>query len=34
MSSLTRLSLFYVSIYLGTGVSLPYIATFLRSIAA
>jgi PPP family 3-phenylpropionic acid transporter len=30
MNSLTRLSLFYVSIYLGTGVSLPYIATFLR----
>jgi PPP family 3-phenylpropionic acid transporter len=30
MSSLTRLSVFYVSIYLGTGVSLPYIATFLR----
>jgi len=30
MSSLTRLSFFYVSIYLGTGVSLPYIATFLR----
>jgi PPP family 3-phenylpropionic acid transporter len=30
MNSLTRLSVFYVSIYLGTGVSLPYIATFLR----
>jgi len=30
MSSLSRLSVFYVSIYLGTGVSLPYIATFLR----
>ncbi|WP_425999704.1 MFS transporter [Caulobacter sp. DWR1-3-2b1] len=30
MSSLTRLSFFYVAIYLGTGVSLPYIATYLR----
>jgi MFS transporter, PPP family, 3-phenylpropionic acid transporter len=30
MSSLSRLSVFYVSIYLGTGVSLPYIATYLR----
>jgi PPP family 3-phenylpropionic acid transporter len=30
MSSLTRLSVFYVAIYLGTGVSLPYIAIFLR----
>lgn len=30
MSSLTRLSVFYVAIYLGTGVSLPYIATYLR----
>ncbi|MCL6650294.1 MAG: MFS transporter, partial [Chloroflexi bacterium] len=30
MSSLARLSVFYISIYLGTGVSLPYVATFLR----
>ena len=30
MSSLTRLSVFYVALYLGTGVSLPYIATYLR----
>lgn len=31
MPSMVRLGLFYVSLYLGTGVSLPYIATFLRS---
>lgn len=31
MSSAVRLGLFYVALYLGTGVSLPYIATFLRS---
>lgn len=31
MPLVARLSLFYVAIYLGTGVSLPYIATFLRS---
>ncbi len=30
MSILKRLSFFYVMIYLGTGVSLPYIATYLR----
>jgi len=30
MSSLTRLSFFYVAMYLGTGVSLPYIGTYLR----
>ncbi|PTT06187.1 MFS transporter, partial [Caulobacter sp. HMWF025] len=31
MSSLVRLSLFYAAAYIGTGVSLPYIATYLRS---
>lgn len=31
MTSAVRLGLFYVALYLGTGVSLPYIATFLRS---
>lgn len=30
MSSLTRLSIFYVAMYFGTGVSLPYIGTYLR----
>ena len=31
MSSVVRLSLFYAAAYIGAGVSLPYIATFLRS---
>lgn len=31
MPLVVRLCLFYVAIYLGTGVSLPYIATFLRA---
>ncbi len=30
LSSLVRLSLFYAAIYLSTGVSLPYIGTYLR----